>query len=391
LGIDWYINQLRRKVNQADSVDVIWTEEQIEGHNREYVRYKPKGDQNTFYDLYSIMKQELGKPAIDPETGRDVGAGTFPVSKLGIPVDVAKVRANKTVNPEDSVISPMIFEIPQGKLGGLSRSDLMVLNIIAANKWQRPIYFTSAYGELGFGQYLRKDGLSYRLVPIRTEYPQANWVIEQTINRLEQQYRTALGGTQIRDNNETAMFNNLMTKFAFGGAGKKGVYFDEENRRHLLNIRSVYAEAAGNMADNGKKTEAQQLLEKVETGIDSDNLPYGMVSRFNSHNQTGLVYLEAAYKSGKTDLAEKVRLVVRKDLEQQKKYYDYLKNSRPELFGGTIEGTEVFLNDIYLEVLKAVEEKYAPQTQSQTPVEGGGTIINTPKDSTKKTDSTTNK
>ncbi|MGK2863584.1 MAG: glycosyltransferase family 117 protein [Chitinophagaceae bacterium] len=384
LGIDWYINQLRRKINQADSVDVIWSEEQIEGHNREYVRYKPKGDQTTFYDLYSIMKQELGKPAIDPETGRDVGAGTFPVSRIGIPVDVAAVRANKTVNPEDSIVSPMVFEIPQGKLNGLTRSDLMVLNIIAANKWRRPIYFTNAYGELGFGQYIRKDGLSYRLVPIRTNYPQANWVIEQTINRLEQQYRTSLGGTQIRDNNETAIYDNLMNKFAFGGADKKGVYFDEENRRHLLNIRAVYGEAAGNLADNGKKEEAQKLLDKAESGINAGNLPYGMVSRFNSHNQTGLLYLEAAYKSGKTDLAEKVRLVMRKDLEQQKKYYEYLKNNRPELFGGTLEGTEVFLNDVMLEVLKAIEEKYSPQSQTQAPAEVGGTIINTPKDSTTK-------
>ena len=43
LGIDWYINQLRYKVNDADSVDVIWTPEQIEGHNREYMRYRPQG------------------------------------------------------------------------------------------------------------------------------------------------------------------------------------------------------------------------------------------------------------------------------------------------------------------------------------------------------------
>ena len=97
----------------ADSVDVIWTEEQIEGHNREYVRYRAKGDQSTVYDLYSIMKQELGKPAIDPETGRDVGAGTFPVSRVGIPVDPATVRTNKTVNPDDSIVSPMAFEIPK--------------------------------------------------------------------------------------------------------------------------------------------------------------------------------------------------------------------------------------------------------------------------------------
>ncbi|MFC0773096.1 DUF2723 domain-containing protein [Terrimonas alba] len=383
LGIDWYINQLRRKVNEADSVDVIWTPEQIEGHNREYVRYRAKGDQSTFYDLYSIMKQELGRKALDPETGRDVGESVFPVSRLGVPVDAAIVRANMTVNPEDSIVSPMIFEIPKNKLdAGLSRSDLMVLNIIAANKWNRPIYFTSPYGELGFSQYLRKDGLSYRLVPIRNKFPQGNWALEQALRQMQ------LGGAQVRDNNSGVMYKNLMEKFGFGNADKKGVYFDEENRRHLLNIRAVYAEAAGNLADEGKKDEAQKLLDRVEKGIDTDNLPYAMVSRFSSHNQTGLLYLESAYKAGKTDLAEKVRATMRKDLEQQKKYYDYLKNNRPELFGGTLEGTEVYFNEAMLLALDAIEKKYATQGQTQTPNESGGTIINTAKDSATGKDST---
>ena len=75
-----------------------------------------------------------------------------------------------------------------------------------------------------------------------------------------------LGGTQVRDNNEAVMFNNLMEKFRFGGAEKAGLYFDEENRRHLLNIRSVYAEAAGNLADKGEKDQAKKLLDKVEAG-----------------------------------------------------------------------------------------------------------------------------
>src|SRR5439155_12126861 len=112
--------------------------------------------------------------------------------------------------------------------------------------------------------------------------------------------------------------------FEFGGANKRGTYFDEENRRHILNIRSAYGEAAGNLADAGKKEEAKKLLDKADAGILTENMPYGMTSRFNSHNQTGLVFLEACYKAGKTDLAEKVRLEVRRDLEQQQKYYAYL-------------------------------------------------------------------
>jgi hypothetical protein len=390
LGIDWYINQLRYKVNEADSVNVIWTPEQIEGHNREYLRYQADaraGDR--FYPLEYIMKDVLGQPVIDPETGRDVGPDFYPVKKFSLPVDTVLVRKNGTVNPNDVVYPELQFEIPtRGNNTPLVKNDLIVLNIIAANKWQRPIYFTSPFGELGFAQFLRKDGLAYRLVPVQNSFPQQNWEIERALTEAENKYRTRLGGTQIRDNNTDTMFANLMGKFAFGNAGKKGVYFDEENRRHLLNIRSVYAEAAGNMADMGRKEDAQKLLDKVEAGIDPENLPYAMVSRFNSHNQTGIVYLEAAYKAGKMDLAEKIRLVVRKDLEQQKKYYDYMQRDQPNLYT-SLAGTEVFLNDVMLDVLIAVEKKYAPARANGATGEGSGTIQNSASgsDTIKKPDS----
>ena len=378
LGIDWYINQLRYKVNNADSLDVLWTPEQIEGHNREYLRYRPQGNKETYYPLLDVMKNVLGKSNIDAETGRDVGFGSFPVARFTVPVDINLVRKNGTVNAADSVVAEMRFEIPEDKLkGGLVRSDLMILNIIASNNWKRPIYFTSAFGELGFSQYLRKDGLSYRLVPIVNKYPQQNWVTDQTLRQVR------MGGTQIRDNNTDTLFSNLMMKYEFGGAGKKGIYFDEENRRHILNLRALYGEAAGNMADQGRKEDAQKLLDKVEKGILPENLPYALVSRYNSHNQTGLLYLEACYKAGKTDLAEKVRLAIKKDLEQQTKYYAYIKDSRPELFGG-FERSEAPINEAMLAVLTAIEQKYAPQTQIKPTTEGPTTITNTAKpDSTK--------
>ncbi|MET0392112.1 MAG: DUF2723 domain-containing protein [Chitinophagaceae bacterium] len=380
LGIDWYINQLRYKVNDSPPIDVIWTPEQIEGHNREFMRYRPDGqNQNAYYDLYDVMKNRLGLAAPDPETGRDVGTSIFPVSRLGVPVDIAAVRANGTVTATDSVVSPMRFEIPKSKLdGGLMRSDLMILNIIASNQWKRPIYFTSAYGELGFWNYLRKDGLAYRLVPVLNKYPQQHWVLENAMDTLQRKYRIGMG-TQVGDNNGDVMYKNLMEKFAFGNAGKKGVYFDEENRRHLLNIRSVFAEAAGNMADEGKKDEALKLLEKVEQGIDPANLPYAMVSRFNSHNLTGLVYLEACYKAGNIALADKVKAAIRKDIEQQRRYYAYLNAEKPELYNGSLEGTESRTNEMLAEVLTAIEQRYAPGAQITTPGElQRNTIITQP-------------
>ena len=62
LGIDWYINQLRYKVNNSPAIDVIWSAEQIEGRKRDYIFYNPQPQfpENRYYDLYDMMKNYVG-------------------------------------------------------------------------------------------------------------------------------------------------------------------------------------------------------------------------------------------------------------------------------------------------------------------------------------------
>ncbi|HVG16823.1 MAG TPA: DUF2723 domain-containing protein [Chitinophagaceae bacterium] len=359
LGIDWYANQLRYKVNESAPIDIIWTEDQIEGHKREYIRYQEAGSKDRFYDLFDVMKNVLGK-------GDNVSS--FPVKRFMVPVDTAFVRKNAVANATDTIISPMAFEIPEGK-NDLNRADLIIMNILAANNWKRPIYFTSPFGELGFGQYIRKDGLSYRLTPVKNNYPQQNWVVDQALRQAR------MGGTPIRDNNTDVMYNNLMSKFRFGGANIGGVYFDEENRRHLLSIRSTYGEAAGNLADANRKEEALKLLSKAEAGISTENLPYAMASRYNSHNQTALIYMEGAYKAGNVALAQKLGAAVQKDLNDQKKYYDYLQTEKDELYQSL--STEAQINELMLQVLAEVQKKYT----QKPPVVEYPEVIGKPADS----------
>lgn len=378
LGIDWYIDQLRYKINDAPAVKMVWDEDKTRGNARNFVVFNPKNfPQDRYYPLADVLKYIGSDDPRNMDNSRGEPLNAFPVTKVSIPVDREQVLKNGTVNATDSIMSPLQFDLPKRSL---MKNDLAMLSIILANNWERPIYFTSPMGELGFGQFMRKDGLAYRLVPIQTQDLRGNWVTERTINSIEQKLRVGIGGNQIRDNNEALMYRNLMEKFRFGGANTKGTYFDEENRRHLLNIRSVYAEAAGNMASKGKLDEAQKLLAKAESGIDPENLPYAMVSRYNSHNQTGLMYLEAAYKAGNLELAEKVRKSIRKDLEDQKKYYQYLENEKSDYFTGTIQGTEAFLNEVMLEVLGALEKAYAPGIKSPNEVETGGQIQTQAKD-----------
>jgi hypothetical protein len=351
LGIDWYINQLRYKVNESDAVDIIWSEDKIMGNNRNYVVYDPRPSipENAYYNLYNLMKDYVGSD--DPnkmDNSRGEPLNTFPVTKVSVPVDRELMLKNGTAQAGDSILPEFRFELPKK---AMMKNDLIILNIIAANNWKRPIYFTSPMGELGFGPYLRKEGIAYRLVPIQPKMPQLNWVVDQSLRS------KGLGGTQIRDMNLDTTFKNLMTKYEFGGANIKGVYFDEENRRHILNLRSIFGEAAGNMADAGKMDQARQLIDKVEANINTDNLPYAMTSRYNGHNQTALIYLEACYKAGKKELAEKVGAEIRKDLEQQARYYNYIKTSKPD-FWGYYERSEAPINERLLVVLGDIEARY---------------------------------
>jgi hypothetical protein len=353
LGIDWYINQMRYKVNQSDPIDVLWTADQIEGRKRDYIRYRemPGVSNSQYFDLYDLMKNYVGSD--DPSKMMQAGGtdmiNTFPVKKVSVPVDLNTVRANGTVNLTDSVVSELRFEIPKQVL---MKNDLAVLNVIAANKWKRPIYFTSAFDELGFGPYLRKDGLAYRLVPVANQQVNTDW-----------------------------MEDKLMNKFGFGNANVPGVYFDEENRRHLNTIRSAYAELAFDLSSKGRKEEARKTLEKADKMMLQENFPYGMISRGNMHNRNSMAFLEACYRADDKELAAKVSKSVRTDLQQQLKFYNSLSGNKAEWMAYDKKTTED-----YLQALDRMEQMLSGKPA--TP-ESGNNIVN-PVAPVPKADGTTN-
>jgi hypothetical protein len=328
LGIDWYINQLRYKVNLSDPIDVIWTADQIEGRKRDYIVYAPKPNipDNRYYDLYDLMKNYVGSNDPDKiDNSRGEALNTFPVHKVSLPVDKDLVEKNGTVNAKDSVVSEVRFDIPRNQL---LKNDMAMLNIIAASKWKRPIYFTSAFGELGFGKYLRKDGLSYRLVPVEGDDINGDW-----------------------------MYDKVMHKFGFGNADVKGVYYDEENRRHMITIRTAYAELAGYLAAKGRKEEARQVLEKADKSILQENFPYGLVSRGNMHNRASLMFLQACYAADDKALAAKVNASVKKDLQQQIRYYDTLSGTKADNMAD-----ERRIAEQYFASLQQMEQMYSGKT-----------------------------
>ncbi|MBN9037827.1 MAG: thiamine phosphate synthase, partial [Rhizobiales bacterium] len=255
LGTDWYMNELRYKVNESAPFDIIFTPEQIMGDKRNvsyFVNDVPGYDKSKYYDLYSVLKNVTGsdEPAFTRQAGNGNTVNLVPTHKFSVPVDLNTVRTNGTVHEGDSVVSELHLDIPEQR-NFLVKNDLAILAIIAANKWNRPICFTSPQelGDLGLSKYVRLRGLSYQLVPV-------------------------LNGNVDND----VAYKTIMEKFTYGNASTPGVYYDEENRRHLNSIKFAHAQIAMSLVDAGKKDSARKVLEHFDQNVLESNFPYGMTS-----------------------------------------------------------------------------------------------------------------
>ena len=300
LGTDWYINQLRYKVNQSAPADVIFSADQIEGSKRDVIPVYPIPgfDQNRYYDLYSLLKDVVGSDDNRYQVPSNDGdmMNVLPVKKVSVPVDVNYVKSHGIVNPGDSVVSNLQLDI---KKSYLLKNDLAVLALIAANKWQRPIYFTSLQDidDLGLAPYIRMEGMSYRLVPVKNS----------DVNTLRSY--------------------DVMTsdKFQYGSANKPGVYFDEENRRHINSIRSSTSILAMALCDQNQKDSARKVLHRYDDNVSLENCPYGFTSnRGNMHDRISMSFLLASYRAGDLPLAKKVSASIKSDLNEQLRYYRML-------------------------------------------------------------------
>jgi len=301
LGTDWYINQLRYKLNDSPPADVLFSAAQIQGSKRDRVYYYPLPgyNQTEYYDLKTILRDVVGsdeESKTAPAEGSD-RPNVFPVKKFKIPVDVEAVKQSMTFNPGDTIVSELRLDFAENT-SSLDKNHLAILALIAANDWKRPLYFTSTQELRPFGleKYLRMEGLAYRLVPVE------NSAVENNI-----------------------AYKNVMEKFAYGNAQVSGVYFDEENRRHINSLRLTHASLAKSLIGFNKLDSARKILNKYDKMVLNNNVPYGMTSnRGNFHNNLTLDFLEAAYRSEDKTLARKVHLSLKKDLEQQLAYYHKL-------------------------------------------------------------------
>jgi hypothetical protein len=196
----------------------------------------------------------------NPQTKVESQMGTrydyLPTRKLRLNVDSAKVLANGTVKAKDAdkIVPAIEWDIPGNHIG---KSELIVMDILANNNWERPIYYvaTGQEGTLGLDRYMQLDGFAYRLVPIAS--PPAS---QLNAGRID---------TDI-------LYDKLMNQFKWGRMEQPDVYLDNYHVKQLsvVRIRNRFSRLALALLHEGKKDKAVEVLDRIVELTPHEKLPY---------------------------------------------------------------------------------------------------------------------
>jgi hypothetical protein len=256
LNVDWYIDQMKRKAYESDPIPSSLTHDQYKWGTRDYV-IKEVVTKDTLYldqflgfitndDPRTKYKHILEQQGYDTSGQRrqDLNANYLPTEHVRIPVDKKSVLRNGIVKAKDSTLIVPYIDI-KIKGSAIYKNRLLMLDIIANNNWERPIYFSGgAFGDedyIWMKDYLQLDGLVYKLVPIKTEVAKDN---PFDMGRID----------------PDKMYDMVMN-WDWGNNGDPTMYHDIETRKNSLTYRGNLARLIETLIQEGDLEKAEEIAD----------------------------------------------------------------------------------------------------------------------------------
>jgi hypothetical protein len=290
LNMDWYIDQAKRKAYDSDPVPFSLTRDKyIQGnHDVTYIveNEKMKDYYVDLHDIFNLLEKDESKLKFNTE---QIGmVDFFPTKKFMVTYDPVKIRSDHLVpakyfNRLDTIRWELSRQV-------VEKNNLMILDLLATNKWKRPVYFAMTMGPesyIGLDKYFHLEGVAFRVLPV-TARPQDD---------------------QPGEINSDAMYDNMMNKFYFGNMQDPKIYMDENNLRMAMNFRNAFGRLAHTLILEGKKDSARRVLDRCMEVMPETTVPM---------NFFVLPMADGYYKIGETkkgdQIAERVYQLISDDL-----------------------------------------------------------------------------
>ncbi len=255
---DWYIDQTTVKVNDSDAFPYTLGIDNYRQGTNEYllVDEDPRfeGQAVSVKDYLELLKDK--NPALQVQYPSGDILNTVPFKAFQLDVDTARV---KSLNIIPEKLAPYLTDKMQFRITGnfIEKGQMMLLDLIAENNWERPIYFNyTSINSLNFDltEYLVQEGMTSRLLPVRKPGNRLDLVDTET------------------------MYNNLKNKFAWRGLDDPDANLNEDYRQFVQNHRSMITTIADAFVLEGDTIKAKEMLDLGMTKMPRASLPYDIPS-----------------------------------------------------------------------------------------------------------------
>lgn len=259
-GMAWYVEQLYNKLYDSEKLDFTLDKDFYSiGQDMNFAQ--ESGDT---LELADALKQIIkASPSQAPFNQVDMFKdykyiAVLPTNHFKISFDKAKAAAQGIYPKElvDGEKGEFVFTINAdvnigGQFAQLYRQELMLLDILASNHFERPIYVMnpSLLKEVipDIMDYCQQEGIVYKLVPYKYN----------------------------RTFNEKKSYKMYTETFKWGNINKEGVYL--ENAVTISNAKSMrqnYAMMAEDLISKGQKQKAINVLDKAVKEFPDSKVPY---------------------------------------------------------------------------------------------------------------------
>ena len=216
----------------------------------------------------------------------------------------------------------------------LTKSELMILELLKENHWKRPIYFAVTVGDdyyLGLNDHFELTGMAYQILPIGV--------------------KGAGSGINVDE-----MYTNMMTKFKYGGIDNPKVYLDENILRMCHTHRMMFGQLIGALVAKGDTVRAKKALDYCTKVIPGTTV---------RHDYTSTQLADYYYKLGEPAKGNEIMDAVAKDCVEYLDWYLAMsstnRNSVSNRIGHNLAVLQQILRICDEAKQKSIMEKYYPR------------------------------
>lgn len=285
---DWYIDQTAQKMNDSEGFPYSLTIDNYRQGTNDvlYVNEMAQfaGQAIGLKDYMDVVKRDVDGFKLTFQSGTKIMS--IPAETLALDVDTTAVLQSDLLpdNLKEYVTPTMYFSFKKDRNGELQsrfvdKGQMMMLDLIAQNNWERPIYFNfTSVSSLNFNvdPYLVQEGMAYRLLPIMSPGNRGRELV-----------------------NTDLMYKNIKEDMQFRGLDDPNANLNEDYRGFIQNHRSMITSLADALIAEGDTVRAKEML---DFGMEK------MPAEASPHDVSSIGFVQGYFDIGEADKATQMAM-----------------------------------------------------------------------------------